>query len=167
MLSFNFTAFEVEQVGSTQYDYLEVYDGPDTNATFIGRFSGVDGTVPQALQPVTATNPGGALTFVFHSDFSVQKAGWEATINCSPTAIAQYNNMVGIYPNPNTGLFTVKLKNIQKASVKIYTTTGKLVYSKPMNTATMTVDMSGYAKGVYFVRVLSGDNTYVKKLILK
>ena len=167
MLSFNFTAFEVEQVGSTQYDYLEVYDGPDTNATFIGRFSGVDGTVPQALQPVTATNPNGALTFVFHSDFSVQKAGWEATINCSPTAIAQYNNMVGIYPNPNTGLFTVKLKNIQKASVKIYTTTGKLVYSKPMNTATMTVDMSGYAKGVYFVRVLSGDNTYVKKLILK
>ncbi len=167
VLSFNFTAFEVEQVGSNQYDYLEVYDGTDTNATLIGKFSGIDGTVPAALQPVVATNPDGALTFKFHSDSSVQKAGWEAMINCTPAAIAEYNNVVGIYPNPNTGTFTLKLKNIDNAWVKIYTTTGKLVYSKPMNTSTMMIDLNGYTKGLYFVRVLSGKNTYVKKLILK
>ncbi len=168
MLSFNFTTFEVEQSTSgIQYDYLEVYDGTDTNANLIGKFSAIDGTVPPELQPVTATNSDGALTFVFHSDNSVRKDGWEATISCL-AAVDEYNNVVGIYPNPNNGTFTVKLKQADdNAMLNIYTTTGKLVYRKPMNSTTMTIDMSGYAKAVYFVRVLSGRNTYVKKLILK
>ena len=166
-LSFEFTSFDVEEIAGNQYDYLEVYDGTDTTAPLIGRFSGIDGTVPSDLQPVVATNPDGALTFVFHSDYSVGRDGWEAVISCNVLDIAEYDNAVGIYPNPNSGTFSIKLKDCNRALVKVYTTTGKLVYSKSMNTASMTVDMSGYAKGVYFVRVQSGENTYVKKLILK
>ena len=167
VLSINFTSFEVEEQNGNQFDYLKVYDGTDTNATLIGKFSAVDGSVPPELQPVVATNPAGALTFVFHSDYSVQKAGWEASINCTPASIDEYNDVVGLYPNPNRGIFTIKLKDIDKALVKIYSTTGKLIYSKPMNTASMNIDMTGYAKGIYFVRILSGENAYVKKLILK
>ena len=166
-LSFEFTSFEVEGTPGNEYDYLEVYDGTDTNAGLIGKFSTDDGTVPTQLQSLVATNPAGALTFVFHSDYSVTKAGWEATISCNVLDIAEYVYAVGIYPNPNSGIFTIKLQDTNQALINVYTTSGKLVYTKPMNTDTMNIDMTGYAKGVYFVRVQSGENTYVKKLILK
>ena len=168
-LEFYFTSFDVELGSSgTQYDYLEVYDGTDTSATLIGKFSADDGApVPPELQPVTATNAAGALTFVFHSDDSINKGGWEATINCNPLAIDEYNNAIGLYPNPNTGSFTIKLKQMQKALVKIYTTTGELVYSKTMNSNMTNISLTKYAKGVYFVNVISGDKSFVKKLIIK
>ncbi len=168
-LQFNFTSFDVEVSDSgTQYDYLEVYDGTDANATLIGRFSADDGApIPPELQPVTATNAAGALTFVFHSDSSFSKAGWTATINCAPLAIDEYNNAAGIYPNPNTGIFTIKLKQMNKALVKIFTTTGKLIYNKAMNSDVININLTGYARGVYFVRIISGEKSLVKKLIMK
>lgn len=166
-LSFYFTTFDVEESAGNQFDYLKVYDGTDSTAPLIGKFSGIDGTVPADLQPVVATNTEGALTFVFHSDYSVRKEGWEANIDCISLSVDEYNNVIGIYPNPNNGSFTIKLKDINKAFVKVYSTTGKLVYSKLMNTTIMNIDLSAYAKGVYFVRLLSGDNAYTKKLILK
>jgi len=168
-LSFNFVSFDVE-LGSTgtQYDYLEVYDGTDTSAALIGKFSADDGApVPPELQPVTATNPDGALTFVFHSDGSVTRAGWEASINCVPLGIDEYNDAVGIYPNPNSGTFTIKLKQMDKASVKIFTQTGKMIYNEVMKTDMSQVNLNGFAGGVYIIKVTSGDKNIVKKLILK
>ncbi len=166
-LSFNFISFDVELGSSgTQFDYLEVYDGTDTTAPLIGKFSADDGApVPPELQPVTATNAAGALTFVFHSDGSVSRAGWEAIIDCTPLAIDEFNNAVGIYPNPNTGIFTIKLNQMDQAQVKIYTTTGKMIYNETMHSDILNVDLRSYARGVYFVRVNSGDMTIVKKLI--
>ena len=168
-LSFNFTSFDVELgTTGTQYDYLEVYDGTDTSATLIGKFSADDGApVPPELQPVTATNADGALTFVFHSDSSAPRSGWAATITCNPLAIDEYDNAVGIYPNPNTGSFTIKLKDMNKAVVKVYSTTGELVYTKNMNSDMTNINLSKYARGVYFVSVVSEDKSYVKKLIIK
>ncbi len=167
-LQFNFTSFDVEVSSSgTQYDYLEVYDGVDTNAPLIGKFSANGAPVPPELQPVTATNAQGALTFKFHSDSSVNRAGWEATINCAPLSIDEYNNKVGIYPNPNTGMFTVKLNDIDNAQVKIFTTTGKLIYDNVMHSDVLNVDLRGYARGVYFINVSSGNINVVKKLIVK
>ena len=59
------------------FDHLYIYDGTSTSATSLGQFNGSNnpGTV-------TATNPEGALTFRFTSDYSVNNSGWVATIRC-------------------------------------------------------------------------------------
>lgn len=73
VLKFDFDIFETEQ----SYDKLTIYDGVDVNAPIIGTYSGVNG--PGA---VVATNPQGALTFLWHSDYTFNLPGWSASISC-------------------------------------------------------------------------------------
>jgi hypothetical protein len=74
----NFLSFDVEDDNpSCIYDKLSIYNGTSTSDALIGEYCGT--TSPGV---VTANNPDGALTFEFHSDWSVYKAGWEAEISC-------------------------------------------------------------------------------------
>ncbi|MCB0401967.1 MAG: M4 family metallopeptidase [Flavobacteriales bacterium] len=84
----NFVMFDVEAGSSgTQcdYDYIEVYDGPTTASTLIGRYC--NNNTP----PATISSTGGSMTIVFHSDPGVEKNGFEITWQCqlpnqAPTA---------------------------------------------------------------------------------
>jgi Zn-dependent metalloprotease len=69
----SFTSFNLE----TDYDYLIIYDGDNTPANLIGRFTG--STIPPEI---TATNSTGGLTFEFFSDFIVVGTGWSANLAC-------------------------------------------------------------------------------------
>lgn len=68
----HFTSFYLE---SATWDYLKIFDGSSTSGLFLGKFGGQD-------SPGTVTSSTGALTFVFHSDGSVNHSGWAATISC-------------------------------------------------------------------------------------
>ena len=71
----NFTAFNIEE----GYDYLYVYDGPDTSSPLLFTATGAES--PGA---VASTHPSGALTFRFTSDDVVNAPGWDAAIICEP-----------------------------------------------------------------------------------
>ena len=73
-----FTAFDTE----AGFDDLTVYDGDDTSAPNLGTFDGTG--IPG---PFTSTAASGCLTFVFDSDGSVQRAGWEANVTCAPASV--------------------------------------------------------------------------------
>jgi hypothetical protein len=70
-LQLNFSAFNVEAV----YDFLYVYDGPNTTSTLLATLNGT--SLPTA---VTATNASGQLTLRFTSDISGIRAGFSATV---------------------------------------------------------------------------------------
>ena len=74
----DFLEFSVEPNSSCSYDWLKIYNGVSASAPLIGTFCGT--TSPGTIE---ATNAEGALTFVFHSDYSLNKPGWKATISCS------------------------------------------------------------------------------------
>jgi PKD repeat protein len=59
------------------YDYLYIYNGINTSAPLIGAYTGI-----VSLGTIMATNPSGALTFRFTSDYIVVKPGWTASISC-------------------------------------------------------------------------------------
>ncbi|WP_223033703.1 CUB domain-containing protein [Hanstruepera marina] len=61
------------------YDYLTVYDGPNSTYPSLGSYSGT--TIPG---PFTSSDPSGALTFVFNSDGFTTAAGWNANVTCGP-----------------------------------------------------------------------------------
>ncbi len=73
-----FVMFDVEYNANCDYDWLKIYDGTSTNATLLGTWCGTD--YPGTIE---ADNEDGALTFEFHSDYSVTLPGWEALISCS------------------------------------------------------------------------------------
>ena len=74
-----FTSFELESYSgsNTPYDYLDIYDGNGigSSSVLLGRFYGTD-------SPGIIISSNGALTFVFHSDGTVNKPGWAATVSC-------------------------------------------------------------------------------------
>lgn len=64
-----------------------------------------------------------------------------------------------VYPNPNNGQFTVSTFTDITKDVLVYDVNGRLVYSSIQTTdMNVTVDISGEAKGLYIVQVVSGDH---------
>lgn len=74
-ISFNFTAFNLE----SNFDWLDIYNGPSTAAPLIGSFTGTQGP------GLVTSSLGGCITFVFDSDNSLALSGWTASITCSST----------------------------------------------------------------------------------
>jgi len=75
---------------------------------------------------------------------------------------------ITIYPNPNNGLFTINLNEIQveNSNIEITDINGKVIYSENNNTEkTKTIDLSHLAPGMYFVKVNDGASNYYKKII--
>ena len=70
-----FNSFDTEP----GYDYLSVYNGPDTNSPLL--FTGSGTNIPAIL---ASTHPSGSLTFRFNSDQVIKKSGWDASIICEP-----------------------------------------------------------------------------------
>ena len=90
LIEVTFQLFDTE----SGYDYMCIYDGTSASAPQIGgQYSGSNNPTT-----VTATNVQGALTFTFHSDYSVNKAGWAAHVVClgmpvEVTAGAEYDTI--------------------------------------------------------------------------
>jgi len=74
VVTFRFISFDVEN-----FDDMVVYNGPDTGSDVIDTYTGT--TIPN---PITSTDPSGALTFVFDSSGFGTSAGYEILISCGP-----------------------------------------------------------------------------------
>lgn len=81
LLKFTFSQFSLEANSSCSYDWLKIYNGPNTDAPLIGTYCGSN-----SPGVVTSSHPTGALTFQFHSDVSQTMAGWAAAISCVQTS---------------------------------------------------------------------------------
>jgi len=83
-----FITFSLE----SNFDFLAIYDGSNVSAPLIGRYSGTQ----LNGQSISANNEEGTLTFVFTSDGSVTRSGWEAAVVCEarPNCSAPFNEQV-------------------------------------------------------------------------
>ena len=79
------------------------------------------------------------------------------------------NASIALFPNPATT--SVTLTGIDgQATVTIVDMNGREVYTqaiKQSNTQAITIDLTGYAQGAYFVRVTSEQQQAIRKLIVK
>lgn len=77
-----------------------------------------------------------------------------------------------LYPNPNNGKFNLNftLKNKGDAEITVYDMQGKQVYNERLpnfqGEYNKPIDISSNAKGIYFVKILQGKHTQVKKISL-
>jgi hypothetical protein len=81
--------------------------------------------------------------------------------------IAKYN-LFNIYPNPHPGIFSIEWNdaNNSEYSIEIINMMGKLVYTKRHVLPGITeVDISGQAKGIYFVKLQAGDKVVTDKVV--
>ncbi|HOH83405.1 MAG TPA: T9SS type A sorting domain-containing protein [Bacteroidales bacterium] len=75
-------------------------------------------------------------------------------------------DMLSIYPNPTTGLLTLKLNSGETNIVNIYDYTGKLIETTGIDGPYFTLDMRSYVNGSYFVEVVNSGGRNTQKVVL-
>ena len=98
--------------------------------------------------------------------------GVSQNFNVILTSIASLSDeelRVKLYPNPASNQLTVeisskfKMLNSKFSTIKIQNTLGQTVFTKNNCNALETFDVSGFAKGVYFVRVGNETTKFIKQ----
>ena len=74
------------------------------------------------------------------------------------------NKKINIYPNPTTGMVTITNQdNLAIDKIEIVDVLGKIVSVKTENTS--QIGISEMTNGLYFLKMYSGENVFVKKII--
>jgi hypothetical protein len=84
---------------------------------------------------------------------------------CPSTASVDDNNVLDaqVYPNPTTGLLTISSAEAI-SGVEVYNVIGKRVL-QVTNVVNNSVDVSSLSKGIYMLKIASGDSIATKKII--
>lgn len=73
---------------------------------------------------------------------------------------------LSIYPNPSSAIFKILQDNHQLNLIEVYSINGNLIQQKTVTAPTETIDLSGYAKGMYILKLIGEERIVVKKIIL-
>jgi hypothetical protein len=89
-----------------------------------------------------------------------------ANVHYVITGIHHYeDNLFGIsiYPDPATNYFTIK--SLQRSEIEILNIQGQTILQQQIQQGKTTIDISGFAKGVYILRLSSNDKTEVTRIV--
>jgi hypothetical protein len=84
------------------------------------------------------------------------------SLDCSNGISEIKEKLIEVYPNPTTGLLTVK--NLNPSEIKIFDNTGRLLNSF---SNTNSFDISDYSAGIYFIQIQTKTEVIFEKLIKK
>lgn len=77
-------------------------------------------------------------------------------------------NHATIYPNPNNGMFSVLLNSTKYNTIKFYNVQGRIIMEPiKFKDLEIQVDLSHFAKGIYFLQLSNKTNYEIKKLIIE
>ena len=75
---------------------------------------------------------------------------------------------IQLYPNPSRGMVTITFENMDgEKQLSVINARGEIVYKNTYEGEYAELNLSNQIQGVYFVQVVSRNNSLVKKLILR
>ena len=82
------------------------------------------------------------------------------------------NDFISIKPNPSNGIFVLDLitNENKDVTVDVLSLQGQVIYNKSSKSVSKlreTIDISYFAKGVYYIRINTGTDVITKKIILE
>ncbi len=138
------------QVFSVAREALEDYPQGFTGGEYVasqGKFYGI--------------GSGGAVLIDAYTKLEQFNNDKDGTVGIEPNIVA--NNNVKIYPNPTNGL--VNIKNVEGATIEVYSITGNLIKTVKSNNVNVSINLSDLPKGTYLVKVIN-DTVITKKINL-
>ncbi len=76
------------------------------------------------------------------------------------------NEGIKISPNPSGGLFIIEFTNTEfKSDIDVCNTLGQVLFSKKISSLNTSIDLSNYANGLYYFKVIKNNTHYVYKVI--
>ena len=79
------------------------------------------------------------------------------------------SNIIDLYPNPNNGIFTIKIKRNACVgfTINIVNSLGRTVYSTISECNIKTIDITGKPSGIYLINILFQNKIYRKKFVVR
>ena len=125
-----------------------------------------------ATNQTYTSSQNGNYTDVVTNAFNCSSAS-SNTVNVTTTGtdVISNTNLFTISPNPTSGLVYVDVNIVnQSASIELINELGQTLYSNNIKdcraSCTITLDLSLFSNGVYFVKVISGSAIKFQKIIL-
>ena len=89
-----------------------------------------------------------------------------AIITLTTVGINDYElNNVVVYPNPTTGMIQIQNSESRIENVEVYDAYGKMLNVVNVNDNTTAVDLSNYAAGTYFVKIVTENGVVTKRVV--
>jgi subtilisin-like proprotein convertase family protein len=156
----NFTSFDTER----NYDYLYVYDGPNTSSPSLGVYTG---TLGPGQVRATPNNPTGCITFRFVSDgsslFGSRRPGWRADLSCLTPCPTILTSIVSSTPAKQADNV---IRVCQGATVN-FVGTATFTPSGTVGTATWSFGDGTTASGLNASKTFSTPGSYVVNLTVR
>lgn len=98
--------------------------------------------------------------------FNIDKIDFSLKINSVEIANAS-DFSFSVYQNQNYELILNNNNSASIRNIRIYDITGSLIYSVTDSANDLKIPVSGISSGIYIVQVLTDDNYYCKKIVIK
>ncbi|MCF8297618.1 MAG: C10 family peptidase [Saprospiraceae bacterium] len=162
-ITINFLSFNTED----GFDFLKVYDGSNTGATLIGKYSGSN-------LPPTFTSSTGNILLMFNSDQYIVDEGWSLIYTANNVGVEENNKnfTINIYPNPSDGNFTLNFSDDFKSEIKIriLDITGRELkcfnYEKPGKEFIKDFSLKNLEAGIYLILIETEKKQIQRRLII-
>jgi hypothetical protein len=109
------------------------------------------------------SNDGDVVGYNGGEDVWIVKIGYDVGIN----KITETDELK-IYPNPSDNYITIgPTGNLikEKSEIEIYNHTGQNIFNITTKITSVTIDISGFANGMYFIKIKNKNGVSVKKII--
>lgn len=101
--------------------------------------------------------------------YAIGDSGTILKINTLSINKNNFNNYINIFPNPSNGLFTLEFNTttLLKNEIEIYNINSQKIYSASTNGNTYNIDITDYAKGLYFVIITNENGKKTGKVMVQ
>ena len=72
-----------------------------------------------------------------------------------------------VYPNPTSSKFIVRDKEKSLKSIWVYNSIGQLVYENKKRFMKTEIETTGWAKGIYYLKIEKGNNYYSQSIVVE
>ena len=138
-----------------------------TYAPFLITLTGLNGTADTANIIMTSSKGTAQVGSELIVD-DIMLLGATITAGSGSSFIGSIDNshLVNIYPNPSNGNIYVEKMINEKASLTIYNTDGRQVYSSSLNNNKEQINLSSLAKGSYIAVIQSNNERIMKNFVI-
>ena len=81
--------------------------------------------------------------------------------------VGENSMAVLVYPNPSQGMVTIAVEGNLGFEYQLFNFMGKAVLKGKSNDQTMTLDLSGFSKGIYFISMTTDSRCLTQKIIVE
>ncbi len=106
---------------------------------------------------------------IFLKGFAMETHLRFATLDLDYLQKRTFKGRISVYPNPTDANLTIDFDNREAHSLALYDISGRIIFSRTISLVDeqkLRLDLSGQAPGIYFLKLITAQETVIEKVIV-